>query len=811
MNKFIAFLCLLAGAAIGAPASINQNPWTTNNAIVASNITASLLTGGTATNSISVAAGTNAVVLTNVLLRTISALTDTNVVNSLAGVQAQNATNTTRLAANLAATFDALGAAQNATNTTRLATQLAGSFDALNAGTTAAQNATNAGNLAFLTATQHFSGNNQFSGSNNYTGTLLVEGAMRVDDGSLIATNMTARTNGGGSWALTTYGPIIMDGVRVANTNLVTTQKAGLVPKFPNDATYYFDGTGNYSIPTGGTGQTNDAILIAGSQVSIVTNGPTGGKTTYTIASTATGAGAPWATVVSAGDATVTVVTNSASGTNNYTLSLSGSGINAATATNIAAYQALLATNSLIGAQNNWTASNYFGAGLGGNISSTTASIGTANITNAYGLISRGNVTNQSGFRIAYLDDTNSLYSSFLPLAGGTVSGPITTTSATSNAPSTLELTTAGWVRSLFNVGLIDYATSNIDNTATNPATLNQVVYTFWQGVIPQSSVQTWPSGFITNNGYIGAVITTNTFSVVDGTIAVNAYIGATTAGPLGNYFLTMHPEIYYSYDKTNWYGDYIAQPQSITGNATNLYSWVVTFPAITSTNQSGFYIQRRLRVDTASTAGNVPTVYFMVGTNAVSGTANASHTSMSGPNSALGNAYLGNNQTFTGTNTFTVGTRTFLHDSAHTLITNTATLTSSEWTSGSQKEWYNGATMMTIDKTNGLITANGYASSTNGVLAGQCDFARHDTTTNASGAFSLSVNIANVPTTANDTLIMHVKNTGSTFAVTTDNVTWLNSDHSATHYVTNGHVLNIMVTVQPSQFTNAYYVDCGP
>lgn len=75
---------------------------------------------------------------------------------------------------------------------------------------------------------------------------------------------------------------------------------------------------------------------------------------------------------------------------------------------------------------------------------------------------------------------------------------------------------------------------------------------------------------------------------------------------------------------------------------------------------------------------------------------------------------------TFTGTNTFTVGTRTFAHDSSHTVITNTATLVSTEWTAGSQKEWYNGATTLTTDKTNGMITANSFVcpvASDNGVV----------------------------------------------------------------------------------------------
>lgn len=60
---------------------------------------------------------------------------------------------------------------------------------------------------------------------------------------------------------------------------------------------------------------------------------------------------------------------------------------------------------------------------------------------------------------------------------------------------------------------------------------------------------------------------------------------------------------------------------------------------------------------------------------------------------------------------TNTSGTRTFANDTAHTVITNTATLTSSEWTAGSQKEWYNGTATMTIDKTNGAITMNGSLS----------------------------------------------------------------------------------------------------
>jgi hypothetical protein len=62
-----------------------------------------------------------------------------------------------------------------------------------------------------------------------------------------------------------------------------------------------------------------------------------------------------------------------------------------------------------------------------------------------------------------------------------------------------------------------------------------------------------------------------------------------------------------------------------------------------------------------------------------------------------------------------TAGTRTFTHDGTHTLITNTATLTSSEWTAGSQFEWYNGAKTITIGKTNGSITLSNMVFNGNG------------------------------------------------------------------------------------------------
>lgn len=48
-------------------------------------------------------------------------------------------------------------------------------------------------------------------------------------------------------------------------TNNVTTSAHGFVPKAPNDATKYLDGTGVFSTPAGGGG-TNIGLVIAYSQ-----------------------------------------------------------------------------------------------------------------------------------------------------------------------------------------------------------------------------------------------------------------------------------------------------------------------------------------------------------------------------------------------------------------------------------------------------------------------------------------------------------------------------------------------------------------
>ena len=77
--------------------------------------------------------------------------------------------------------------------------------------------------------------------------------------------------------------------------------------------------------------------------------------------------------------------------------------------------------------------------------------------------------------------------------------------------------------------------------------------------------------------------------------------------------------------------------------------------------------------------------------------------TNFTGDGSGLTSLNAGN---LTGTISITNGTRVFLHDSTHTLITNSATLTAAEWTAGQHKEWYNGSITVLTDKTNGTIAA---------------------------------------------------------------------------------------------------------
>lgn len=149
-------------------------------------------------------------------------------------------------------------------------------------------------------------------------------------------------------------------------------------------------------------------------------------------------------------------------------------------------------------------------------------------------------------------------------------------------------LVNAGWVRSLLQTGTEFYNSSNI-NASVSFQGGSAFLYT---NALPAAiSVRTYSS--LTNGQYLGAVVTPTRYSQVSGPVVVDAYL---TKGAAGS--LTVKPEIYFSSDLTNWWGDYSGASQSIT-TGTNLYTWVVSFP--TATSNTPFYVLRALKVVAAT------------------------------------------------------------------------------------------------------------------------------------------------------------------------------------------------------------------
>ncbi len=201
--------------------------------------------------------------------------------------------------------------------------------------------------------------------------------------------------------------------------------------------------------------------------------------------------------------------------------------------------------------------------------------------------------------------DTN-----FLEKIGGTVSGPIYTTSSTAQAggnPQQSELTTAGWIRQLISAsGQAFYATTNLMPAAWSPTNFG---FSSVTQAVAFSRVYVAP----TNSQYIGWVTTTNLQSYLGGnTITINAYLSRQGGG--GGPTVTLHPEIYFSYSTNtalaNLTGDFIAEPRAIA-TGTNLYQWVVPIPPQTFT--AAVYILRTFKID-AITGSTRPNVAFVGG-----------------------------------------------------------------------------------------------------------------------------------------------------------------------------------------------------
>ena len=253
-----------------------------------------------------------------------------------------------------------------------------------------------------------------------------------------------------------------------------------------------------------------------------------------------------------------------------------------------------------------------------------------ADVTNVVTSYTTPNATNVANDRIAR--------------AGDTMMGPLlSTASSASNAPAANELPTAQWVRSLFQNGYVFFYSTNHYGAATNPSDADIVL--MLTNTIPPSSSHKHAT--VVNNEYLTTYVPTNAFTFLQGPLAMSVFIQASngTGGPT----TTVHPELYYSYDRTNWLGDW-SGPNQTVATGTNLYGWVITFPAITSTNAAGFYIASVLKVGTA-TGGTHHDIYIHMGTNYLSGTNGASQMQLAGSSSAQIPAPVDGPLTLAGTN----------------------------------------------------------------------------------------------------------------------------------------------------------------
>lgn len=185
-------------------------------------------------------------------------------------------------------------------------------------------------------------------------------------------------------------------------------------------------------------------------------------------------------------------------------------------------------------------------------------------------------------------------------------SGPVLSTSATTNGPSADELATAGWVRNLLVTGSILYNSGD-----TNHSGFDNPTYAYNSG-IPTNGSRTYLSAGLSAGSYFGSVMTTNTYSQISGDVVVQPYMVSSGGAASATY--TVHAEIYYTYDKTNLLGDWESGVQTlIHGTATNKYSFAIPVPTTLSTNSTGFYIVRRLKVNSKVGTDDIKICY---GTN---------------------------------------------------------------------------------------------------------------------------------------------------------------------------------------------------
>ena len=151
------------------------------------------------------------------------------------------------------------------------------------------------------------------------------------------------------------------------------------------------------------------------------------------------------------------------------------------------------------------------------------------------------------------------------------------------------DVANAAWTRSLLSGGQYLYASTNVNpHNASN--------YTFRVTLDTNNSTRTYSDPAA--DEYVGTVMTTQRYFTVYSPMSVNAYLGGESGGSI-----SICPEFYYSYDGTNYLGDWDAAAQTVVAGSSNLYQWIISFPTITATNDTGFFVVRRFKIAANSPA----------------------------------------------------------------------------------------------------------------------------------------------------------------------------------------------------------------
>lgn len=218
----------------------------------------------------------------------------------------------------------------------------------------------------------------------------------------------------------------------------------------------------------------------------------------------------------------------------------------------------------------------------------------------AAGNVSVGGILSGDGSGLTNLS-SGILATNYLPLVGGTVSGAVLSTSPSNSAPLNSEFATAGWIRRLLINGFVGYNSTNLLPGLVKGAQPYQYLTNLPANLF--SRTYTAPNA----GDYIGGVGITNLLGI-SGPVVVSVYLSA--SGGLGGPSISVHPEIYYSYDDgTNLLGDWECENRTITLGSTNRYDFVISVPSVQFTNPASVYRVFKVGSATGATHPNISLV----------------------------------------------------------------------------------------------------------------------------------------------------------------------------------------------------------